>query len=94
MEGDAGWELCDDNGTEYRLKLSSKPSAKNGGYEGVVKQGNLFHCKLTLERGAGQTMLDGHGCNTAQQAALKIAKFRARGAQNQRFRRGFAAWTR
>ena len=77
VEENGGVELFNDGGVDYELQLSKKPSEKNGGYVGVVKQGNLFHGKLTLSRGAGQTMLPGDGCKTAQEAALRIAKYRA-----------------
>ena len=77
VEENGGVELFNDGGVDYELQLSKKPSEKNGGYVGVVKQGNLFHGKLTLSRGAGQTMLPGDGCKTAQEAALRIAKYKA-----------------
>ena len=79
----AGVELAVEGGITYELKLSAKPSDNNGGYEGVVKAGNLFHAKPTLERGGGQTMLPGtgenagKGCRTAREAALRIAEYKA-----------------
>ena len=75
MAADGDVELFEDGGVTYELKLSKKPSARNGGYEGVVKQGRLFYAKPTLKRGAGQTMLPDGGFGSAQQAALKIAKY-------------------
>ena len=74
---DGAVELFNDGGVDYELLLSKKPSENNGGYMGVVKQGNLFHGKVTLARSAGQTMLPGDGCKTAQEAALRIAKYKA-----------------
>ena len=64
------------NGVTYKLQLSSKPSPNNGGYVGVVKQGRLFHAKITIYKGEGQTMLPGAGCDTAQEAALRLAMFK------------------
>ena len=64
-------------GVTYELPLSSAPSEKNGGYVGVVKQGNYFHAKITIFKGDGQTMLPGSGCLTAQDAALKLAMYKA-----------------
>lgn len=65
------------DGVTYELELSSKPSEKNGGYVGVVKQGNHFHAKITIFKGDGQTMLPGRGCCTAQEAALRLAMYKA-----------------
>ena len=70
-------ERVEDGGTVYELPRSKKPSDRNGGYEGVVKQSNLFHAKATLKKGDPQTMLPGPGCATAKEAALRLAKFRA-----------------
>lgn len=76
MQAASDVELLEDGGITYELTRSRKPSANNGGYEGVVKQGNLFHAKLTLARGGGQTVLPGDGLNTPQEAALRIAKYK------------------
>jgi len=76
MEAEADVELYEDSGTVYELKRSKKPSANNGGYEGVVKQGMLFNAKPTLKTGGGQTMLPGGGCRTAKEAAVRIAKYK------------------
>ena len=65
------------NGVTYELQLSSKPSPNNGGYVGVVKQGRLFHAKITIYKGEGQVMLPGAGCNTAQEAAVRLAIYAA-----------------
>ena len=70
----AGVELAVEGGITYELKLSAKPSDNNGGYEGVVKAGNLFHAKPTLERGGGQTMLPGTGENAPAKAAGQLVK--------------------
>ena len=70
-------ELLQVGGATYELKLSNKPSENNGGYVGVVKQHNLFHGKITINKGEGQTMLPGPGCATAQEAALRLAKYAA-----------------
>ena len=64
-------------GVTYELPLSSTPSDKNGGYVGVVKQGNHFHAKITIFKGEGQTMLPGSGCLTAQEAAIRLAMYKA-----------------
>ena len=71
-------ERVEDDGTWYELPKSKKPSESNGGYEGVVKPGRLFHAKTTLARGGGQTMLPGAGFATAREAALELAKFKAK----------------
>ena len=70
-------ELLEFGGVTYELKLSNKPSENNGGYVGVVKQHNLFHAKITIYKGEGQTMLPGPGCVTAQDAALRLAMYAA-----------------
>ena len=57
----------------HELALSDKPSDNNGGYMGVVRQGKLFHAKITFSRGDGQTMLPGPGCGTAKEAAIRLA---------------------
>ena len=70
-------EQVEHDGVMYELQLSEKPSSKNGGYVGVVKQGNHFHAKITIFCGKGQTMIPGPGCNTAQEAALRLAVYKA-----------------
>ena len=65
------------DGVMYELQLSTAPSEKNGGYVGVVKQGNHFHAKITIFKGDGQTMLPGNGCCTAKEAALRLAMYKA-----------------
>ena len=70
-------EQVEHDGVMYELQLSEKPSSKNGGYVGVVKQGNHFRAKITIFCGKGQTMIPGPGCNTAQEAALRLAVYKA-----------------
>ena len=66
-----------DNGITYELKLAAKMTTNNGGYMGVVLQGNLYYPKITLEKGVGQTVIPGGGCSTPREAALRIAKYLA-----------------
>ena len=72
-------EHVEADGTLYELPLSTKPSDQNGGYAGVFKPagGRLFHARTTLKPGGGQTVLHGAGCASAQEAALRLAKFKA-----------------
>ena len=64
-----------DDGITYELKLAANPTPNNGGYMGVVQQGNLYYAKITLAKGAGQMVIPGGGCSTPREAALRIAKY-------------------
>ena len=57
--------------------MAAKITTNNGGYMGVVLQGNLYYPKITLEQGVGQTVIPGGGCSTPREAALRIAKYLA-----------------
>ena len=58
-----------DDGITYELKLAANPTPNNGGYMGVVQQGNLYYAKITLEKGAGQMVIPGGGCSIPREAA-------------------------
>ena len=70
-------ERVEADGTWYELPLSAKRSDSNGGYTGVFKPAGLFHARITLTPGGGQTVIPGDGCATPQEAAVRLAKFKA-----------------
>ena len=58
-----------------QLALSSKSAT---GYKCVVEERKgEFHAKITPVRGGGQAFLPGGACKTAQEAALRLAKYKA-----------------
>ena len=68
-------EPYDDNGVVYQLE---KSSASQTGYLHVVEpRPGQFHAKLKLPGETRQSFLPGAACKTAQEAALRVAKYKA-----------------
>ena len=68
-------EPYDDNGVVYQLE---KSSASQTGYLHVVEpRPGQFHAKLKLPGETKQSFLPGAACKTAQEAALRVAKYKA-----------------
>ena len=66
-------EPYDDNGVVYQLE---KSSASQTGYLHVVEpRPGQFHAKLKLPGETKQSFLPGAACKTAQEAALRVAKY-------------------
>ena len=72
---EAAGEPFEEDGVVYELELSRRSTT---GYKNVIKvRGGEFHAKPTPVKGGGQVTLEGPGCKTAREAALRLAKWKA-----------------